>query len=116
MIPRTTQRMTLREYLSIPYALQAQPCEVAEGEWVRRLAYPELGDFSAEGHDVEQVFLEVERMRYAEIVRRLKAGDPPPVPRVPLRTADPAWWAEFLGLAGLVDDLLDKTAVELTET
>lgn len=112
----TPRTMTLREYLSIPYALQAQPCEVAGGEWVRRLTYPELGDFTAEGHDVEQVFLDVERKRYAEIVRRLKAGDPPPVPRVPLETADPAWWAEALGVAGLVDGLLDKTAVELTET
>ncbi|GEO87051.1 MULTISPECIES: hypothetical protein [Alphaproteobacteria] len=105
--------MKLREYLSIPYILEAQPYEGQQGQWVRRLSYPELGDFSAEGQDVEQVFLEVERLRYAEIVRRLKAGDPPPVPRAPLETADPAWWANFLGLSGLVNGLLDKNANEL---
>lgn len=105
--------MKLKDYLSIPYIIQARPFEVSEGVWVRRLAYPELGDFIAEGHDVEQVYLEIERLRYAEIVKRLKAGDPPPVPRAPLKTADPAWWAQFLGISELVDGLLDKDASEL---
>lgn len=105
--------MKLRDYLSIPYVLEAQPHEAAEGIWVRRLAYPELGSFSAEGYDVEQVFLEIERLRYREIIARLKAGDLPPVPRAPLETADPAWWAEFLGISELVEGLLDKNATEL---
>ncbi|HWL56831.1 MAG TPA: hypothetical protein VNQ78_09185 [Paracoccus sp. (in: a-proteobacteria)] len=108
--------MKLRDYLAIPYILQAQPHEIAEGEWVRRLGYPELGDFVAEGLDVEQIFLEVERARISEIVRRLRAGDPPPVPRDPLRTSDPAWWAEFLGISDLVEGLLDKDAAELALT
>lgn len=105
--------MKLRDYLSIPYILQAQPVEVAEGQWVRRLSYPELGDFIAEGFDVEQVFLQVERLRVTEIVARLRAGDPPPVPRAPLKTADPDWWAGFLGLSALVEGLLDKEVHDL---
>ncbi|SFK23461.1 hypothetical protein [Celeribacter neptunius] len=105
--------MKLRDYLSIPYIVQAQPFEVSEGVWVRRLSYPELGDFVAEGQDVEQVYLEIERLRYAEILKRLKAGDPPPVPREPLETADPGWWAEFLGISETVEGLLDKDAQEL---
>jgi hypothetical protein len=35
------------------------------------------------------------------------------VPRAPLETADPAWWAAFLGISDLVDGLLDKDATEL---
>uniref|UniRef100_A0A2A4Z018 Uncharacterized protein n=1 Tax=OCS116 cluster bacterium TaxID=2030921 RepID=A0A2A4Z018_9PROT len=108
--------MKLREYLSIPYILEARPYEVNEGEWVRRLAYPELGEIAAEGYDVEQVFLEIERMRYAEILKKLKAGDLPAVPRAPLETFDPEWWAGFLGIPETITGLLDKNADELTET
>lgn len=105
--------MKLREYLSIPYILEARPHEISEGVWVRRLAYPELGPFSAEGQDVEQIFLEIERLRYTEIVCRLRGGDLPPVPRSPLKTADPEGWAAFLGISPLIAGLLDKTPGEL---
>lgn len=105
--------MKVKEYLSIPYILKAQPVEVSEGEWVRRLTYPELGDFIAEGQDVEQVFLEIERLRFAEILKRLKAGDLPPVPRNPLETFDPEWWANFLGIGETVAGLLDINASEM---
>lgn len=106
--------MKVRDYLSVPYILLAEPIEVSEGEWTRKLSYPELGDFSAQGQDVEQVLLDLERQRFAEIMRRLRAGDLPPVPRAPLQTSDPAWFAAFLGVSDLIAGQLDKTPAELT--
>jgi len=102
--------MQVRDYLNIPYILLAQPVESEDGDWKRRLSFPELGDFYAEGTDVEEVFLAVERLRITEILRRIKAGELPPVPRAPLETADPAWWAKFLGIGDEVTKHLDKSA------
>ncbi|MEC7762161.1 MAG: hypothetical protein VX874_09670 [Pseudomonadota bacterium] len=101
--------MTVRDYLNIPYTLLAEPVEVGDGIWLRRLSYPELGGFHAEGVDVETVYLDVERMRFAEIMKRLQTGDLPPVPRPPLSTATPEWWARFLGIGDEVTAFLDKT-------
>lgn len=104
--------MKVRDYLSIPYILEAQPIERG-GEWTRRLRYPELGDFEAEHEDVEQALLALERMRIEEIMRRLRAGELPPVPRPPLETTDQGWWARFLGVGALVDGQLDRPATDL---
>ncbi|MBF9033232.1 hypothetical protein HKCCE2091_03190 [Rhodobacterales bacterium HKCCE2091] len=107
--------MHVRDYLNIPYILEAQPVE-RDGTWTRRLRYPELGGFAAEHEDVEQALLEVERLRIAEIMRRLRAGDPPPVPRPPLQTTDQAWWARFLGVGDLVEGLIDRPAADIAGT
>jgi hypothetical protein len=34
--------LRLRDYLSVPYVLEAETVEVAPGSWIRRVAYPEL--------------------------------------------------------------------------
>lgn len=106
--------MKVREYLSIPYILEAQPVE-RDGVWTRRLRYPELGGVEAEHEDVEQALVELERLRIKEVMRRLKAGDPPPVPRPPLETTDQGWWARFLGIGGLVEGQLDRPGEDLAE-
>ncbi len=105
--------MKVRDYLAIPYILEAQPVE-RDGEWTRRLRYPELGDFEAEHEDVEQALLALERMRIEVVMSRLKAGDMPPVPRPPLDTTDQGWWARYLGVDDLVHGLLDLQAEELS--
>ncbi len=107
--------MKVREYLSIPYILEAQPVE-RDGVWTRRLRYPELGRIAAEHEDVEQALLELERQRIAEIMRRLRAGDPPPVPRPPLETTDQGWWARALGVGDLVEGQLDRPGAELASS
>ena len=107
--------MKVRDYLSIPYILEAAPVE-QDGTWTRRLRYPELGDFFAEHEDVEQALLEVERLRISEVMRRLKAGNPPPIPRAPLETTDQGWWARFLGIGDVVEGLLDHDAAEISQT
>jgi hypothetical protein len=39
--------LRLRDYLSVPYILQAETVEAA-GSWIRRVAYPELPGYTAE--------------------------------------------------------------------
>ncbi|WP_158967041.1 hypothetical protein [Chachezhania sediminis] len=104
--------MKVREYLSIPYLLEAQAVE-RDGRWTRRLRYPELPPVEATHEDVEIALLDLERARITEIMRRLRAGDPPPVPRRPLDTTDQGWWARHLGLGALVEDQLDREGAEL---
>jgi hypothetical protein len=104
--------MKVRDYLSVPYLLEAQPVE-RDGFWTRRLRYPELEGVEAEHEDVEQALLELERRRIAEVMRRLQAGDPPPVPRLPLETTDQGWWARHLGLGALVEGQLDREGSDL---
>ncbi|MCB1395313.1 MAG: hypothetical protein H6898_10875 [Rhodobacter sp.] len=105
--------MKVRDYLSIPYLLEAQAVE-RDGQWTRRLRYPELGNIEAVHDDVERALLDLERARITEVMRRLRAGDPPPVPRRPLETTDQGWWARRLGLGALVDGQLDRDAQDLT--
>lgn len=107
--------MKVREYLSIPYILEAQPIERDDGTWTRRLRYPELGDFEAVHEDVEQALIDLERQRITEVMRRLEAGDPPPVPRPPLETTDQEWWARYLGVGGLVEGKLDRPGETLSQ-
>ena len=107
--------MKVRDYLAIPYILEAQAIEV-NGEWTRRLRYPELGDFEARHEDVDQALLEVERLRIKEILRKLRAGEKPPVPRPPLETTDQGWWARFLGIGDLVEGVIDSPASDLAGT
>ncbi len=104
--------MKVREYLSIPYLLEAQAVE-REGGWTRRLRYPELASVEAENEDVEIALLDLERARITEVMRRLRAGDPPPVPRRPLDTTDQGWWARHLGLGDIIEGQLDREANEL---
>lgn len=106
--------MRLREYLSVPYLLEAETVEIAPDSWVRRVTYPELPGCSAEALVVEEALLALERCRIETIVRMVGQGRSPPVPRPPLRDCDPAWVARQ---AGLPDDIIalidrDRTAID----
>ena len=98
--------MDLRTLLSIPYLLEAEAMETEAGEWLLRLAYPELPGCTAEGVVVEDVLKDLERRRIAMIVELVEAGKQPPVPRTPLATSDPLWTARELGLSRRVAALL----------
>lgn len=100
--------MRLSEYLSVPYLLEAETVEVAPGSWVRRVAYPELPDCSAEALIVEEALLALERRRIEIIVRMVGEGRPPPVPRPPLRDCDPAWVARQAGVSSDIVALIDR--------
>ena len=100
--------MRLSEYLSVPYLLEAETVEVAPGSWMRRVAYPELPDCSAEALIVEEALLALERRRIEIIVRMVGEGRPPPVPRPPLRDCDPAWVARQAGVSSDIVALIDR--------
>ena len=105
--------MDLRALLSVAYLLEAEAVEAAPGQWLVRLAYPELPGCIAEGVVVEDALRELERRRIEMIVSLVEAGEQPPVPRPPLAGADPLWTARDLGLASRVDALLHGTARSL---
>jgi hypothetical protein len=100
--------LRLSEHLSVPYLLEAETVEVAPGSWVRRVAYPELPDCSAEALIVEEALLALERRRIEIIVRMVGEGRPPPVPRPPLRDCDPAWVARQAGVSSDIVALIDR--------
>lgn len=100
--------MRLSEYLSVPYLLEAETVEVAPGSWMRRVAYPELPDCSAEALVVEEALLALERRRIEIIVRMVGEGRPPPVPRPPLRDCDPAGVARQAGVPSDIVALIDR--------
>lgn len=102
--------MDLRELLSVPYLLEAEAVETEPGNWLVRLAYPELPDCAAEGFVVEDVLRDLERRRIELIVSLVEAGKEPPVPRKPLAASDPLWTAHELGLSTRVAALLGKAA------
>ena len=106
--------MKLRDYLSIPYMIEAAPVETTDGQWTRRLRYPELGDLAVEAQDVETGLRELEFRRIQEIVRLLRAGERPPTPRPPVSNADPEWQARALGLWDLVGESLDLEPHQLS--
>ena len=106
--------MRLREYLSVPYLLEAETVEEAPGSWIRRVSYPELPGCAAQSLVVEDALQLLERMRIEMIIAMVTEGRLPPVPRSPLRNCDPAWVA---GQAGLSDDiiaLIDRDAFALS--
>jgi hypothetical protein len=102
--------LDLRELLSVPYLLEAEAVETEPGNWLVRLAYPELPDCAAEGFVVEDVLRDLERRRIELIVSLVEAGKEPPVPRKPLAASDPLWTAHELGLSTRVAALLGKAA------
>lgn len=100
--------MDLRDLLSIPYLLEAEAVETAPGQWLVRVAYPELPGCTAEASVVEDALRELERRRIEMIVSLVQAGREPPVPRKPLAAADPLWTAQDLGLSARVAALLGR--------
>jgi hypothetical protein len=100
--------LRLRDYLSVPYLLEAETVEVAPGSWISRVAYPELPSCSAESLVVEDALHLLERKRIEMIVRMVGEGHPPPVPRRPLGDCDPAWIAQRAGLSDEMVALIDR--------
>lgn len=102
--------MDLRELLSIPYLLEAEAVETGPGQWLVRLAYPELFGCSAEAAVVEDALRDLERRRIEIIVGMVEEGKQPPIPRQPLATSDPLWTARDLGLPEHVTARLQRAA------
>jgi hypothetical protein len=104
--------LRLRDYLSVPYVLEAETVEMA-GSWIRRVAYPELPGCSAESLVVEEALQLLERRRIEVIVRMVGEGRIPPVPRPPLQGCDPAWVAKHAGLSDELIAVIDRDAVTI---
>jgi hypothetical protein len=102
--------LKLREFLSVPYLLEAEAVETEPGTWLLRFAYPELPGCCAEGFVVEDVLKALERRRVELIVGLVEAGEAPPIPRPPLAGSDPLWIARDLGLAERIAALLESLA------
>jgi hypothetical protein len=107
------KRVRLRDYLSVPYVLEAETVEVAPGSWIRRLAYPELPGCTAESVVVEDALHLLERMRIEMIVGMVGEGRFPPVPRPPLQCCDPAWVAKQVGLTDEIIAHIERDAVTI---
>jgi hypothetical protein len=104
--------LRLREYLSVPYLLEAETVEVAPGSWIRRVSYPELPGCTAQSLVVEDALQLLERMRIEMIVGLVGKGQPPPVPRPPLHNCDPAWVAGQAGLSQDIIALIDRDTTD----
>lgn len=100
--------MRLIDYLSVPYRLEAEAVERADGSWVRRVSYPELPGCTAESTIVEDALCELERKRIEMIGRMVREGRSPPVPRAPLHDGDPVWVAKQAGVADDLVALIDR--------
>jgi hypothetical protein len=95
--------MRLRDYLAVPYRLEAETVETPSGAWLTRVCYLDLPGCRAEAPVVEEALHRLERLRIETIVAMVRAGKTPPVPRPPLRDCDPVWVAQQ---AGLPDDIV----------
>ena len=100
--------MRLIDYLRVPYRLEAETAELADGAWVKRVAYPELPGCVAEAAVVEDALSRLERKRIETIIRLVGEGRSPPVPRPPPRDCDPAWVARQVGVADHLVALIDR--------
>jgi hypothetical protein len=100
--------LRLIDYLCVPYRLEAATTELADGTWVRRVAYPELPGCIAESAVVEDALCQLERRRIEIIVRMVGDGCAPPVPRPPLGDCDPTWVAKQVGVSPELIDLFDR--------
>ena len=104
--------MDLRALLSVPYLLEAEAVETEPGEWLVRLAYPELPGCTAEGAVVEDALKDLEQRRIEIIVGLVETGRQPPIPRQPLASTDPLWTARDLGLSDRIAALLAAKTIQ----
>jgi predicted RNase H-like HicB family nuclease len=100
--------LRLIDYLSVPYRLEAETAELADGGWIRRVSYPELPGCIAESAIVEEALSQLERKRIEIVINMVEEGRSPPVPRPPLRDCDPAWVAEKAGVSREYVALIDR--------
>jgi hypothetical protein len=107
--------LRLRDYLSVPYLLEAETVEVVPGSWIRRVTYPELPGCTAQSLVVEDALQQLERMRIEMIIAMVGNRQPPPVPRPPLQNCDPAWVAGQAGLSDEIIALIDRDAAGILD-
>jgi len=110
---RLEGRLRLRDFLSVPYLLEAETIELADGSWVKRMAYPELPGCAAESVVVEDSLCLLERERIEMIVRLIGDGYAPVAPRPPLRSCDPVWVARQVGVADELIALIERDEVTI---
>ena len=106
----------LRDFLSVPYRIEAQTLEVQPGVWVRRAAYPELRQCMCEAPTIEEALERLELCRIEIIVDILRAGRRPSVPRQPLGDCDPEGLMLRLGLHAQLAPLLDLAASQISNS
>lgn len=78
-------RVTLDDYLAVPYLLRVHAVRDEHGEWVRRAEYPELPGCVVEAPTPEEAIDRLETLRGRWLRDRLARGEPIPLPRPPLR-------------------------------
>jgi hypothetical protein len=107
--------MRLRDYLAVPYMLEAETVETTSGAWLTRVSYLDLPGCRAEAPVVEEALQRLERLRIETIVAMVRAGKTPPVPRPPLRDCDPVWAAQQAGLPDDIVTLIARDAPAATD-
>ncbi len=106
--------LTLRDFLSVPYLVEAETVDAGEGRWVRRASYPELPECTVESPTIEDTLERLERRRVERILEMLGEGGRPPVPRPPLPDSDPEGVVGRLGFGPDVVALLDRSGTDLS--
>lgn len=91
--------MTTEEYLAIPYILTLESVAKPDGDWVRRASYPELPGCIVEAFSPVEAIERLDEARRECILGLIERGEPVPVPRPPLRSAQDAASPERLGFA-----------------
>jgi hypothetical protein len=100
--------LRLRDYLAVPYMLEAETHERSPGMWITRVCYPELPGCATEGAVIEEALRRLERLRIETVVAMVDAGRPPPVPRPPLAHCDPLWIAQEAGVPAPIIALIAR--------
>jgi hypothetical protein len=108
--------MRLRDYLAVPYMLEAETVETTSGAWLTRVCYLDLPGCRAEAPVVEEALQRLERLRIETIVAMVGAGKTPPVPRPPLRDCDPVWVAQQAGVPADIVALIAHDAPAATDS
>lgn len=106
--------MKVADYLNIPYRVESEARETADGSWIRRVRHPELPGAFAESSSIEDALTQLERRRIEVIVGLLRSGRQPPMPRPPLAHNVTGSTLDRIGLHDLTA-LLDRDAADLHE-
>lgn len=110
-----TNDLSLRDFLSIPYLVEAETIDAGAGRWVRRAAHPEIPQCASEAVTIEDALERLERRRVERIVEILRSGARPPVPRPPLPDSDPEGVMVRLGFGREMIALLDRGGSQLSD-
>lgn len=76
--------MKVVDYFNVPYLMESEAHETADGGWTRSVRYPELPGAVAEAPSIEDAITMLERRRIEVILDYLRSGQEPPIPRPPL--------------------------------